>query len=975
MVTILLLIIAVRISLYFICRVVGKLCKLTAIVLDYLFGRGHVRSYIIDAFSSEVMPDYRQIVKDNSTLSWIKQTNLRNHSHPEAAQSRSKANIMMSNIVTSLGLTRYSMSMSPTEKRIAMAGDRYYYNVKDLQMTMKDSEPSDGNVITLTDVDYYVDMPALLLKALPVMAYSFVPTAAAGKTENGVYRINSKNNIVMQVDGGASYEHPLWDYDSDHLVVHGWLYSVVYLVEQIEITSDRRIVFLNPIRKVYSPASWLLDGRTLKRRQLVTSGIACTQYLAHEKDGSTVAMHSFAKAGTCDAISLKSNVLAACVIRAREAKTPHISDIERIFNSYGIPDPVFGAAMFIDIFKTTPEVFDIRTSNVSTCVKQSDGHTYQAVSPLVTEDGKASMRALWPGYCLATFSPAKSYNNDRACIEGRIDEPRNREPTLPPIVQQYMEEFLVKLVPDRVAGTLSPKDYDEMEEQFDRPTQRALLERAKEFMFGKNVIRSFQKAEAYPKVVHPRNITTCSMSHNFIMGQFGIPFVKRILKECHWYAFGNHPTVISQRLHEKAKGASYSVNTDANKLDGSVYFFFRDLVVAAVKRAYAPTYRSEIHRAELKERNLMGKTSNGVSYEAKCTVLSGSSWTSIFGTLTNGFINYVALRNYYDADEAWKAMGIYGGDDGVTFDLPPNAVKKTAAMFGMAFDADAVPVNMPIKFLGRIYPDLSTTTQSICDVARQVRKLHLTATPDMVPFYLALYRKAQGYLCTDTDTPFLTPWCKAVVRLCAPLTPEAHRLYSQTAGDMNYWAKYETPFETLSDTTFKYGIVCTELGLTAAEILKYEEIFNNATHFEDLYLADILKLKTSVAIEAVLNGEIMRPTPRKRIPDIVDEHLRLSPKLCRFVERGQKCSREDCRYSHDLPANGRIASGSRNHRKDSPPPRQRARPPTRSSQRDGPSVPAPSAQRAPKDQPPARPVPVVERRRRDTPTAKHPVKQ
>lgn len=939
MVAVFLFVVLARLSLYPCLCVITCILRPIGIIIRYLTDSRYVQTTFIDAFASDVLPDYRQMVKDNSTLSWIKHGSPRNHSHPNAAQSRCKANIMMSNIITSLGMTRYSVSMSPSEKRIAMAGDRFYHHVKDLQMNSQYGNPAPGQIITLTDVDYYVDMPALLLKGLPVLAYSFVPTAVAGKTENGVYKTNSRNNIEMLIDGGANYEHPLWDYDGDHLVVHSLYYSVVYLLEQLHITSDRRVIFFNPIRTIYAPANWIIKGKGLKRRQLVSNGVALSQYLTHEKDGSTSAMFSFAKVDTFDAVNLRSNVLAASVIRAREAKTPHISDIERIFNTYEIPDPVFSAALFLDMFKTSPEIFNVKTSNVSPCVVQRDAHTYQAVGPLVTEDGTASMRAIWPGYCRNTFSPAKSYNNDKACIEGRILEPRNREPTLPPIIQQYIEEFLVRLVPDRLAGSLSPSDYDQMEEQFDRPTQRALLERAKDFMFGKNVIRSFQKAEAYPKITHPRNITTCSMAHNFVMGQFGVPFVKKVMKECHWYAFGNHPTIISQRLQEKARKATYSVNTDANKLDGSVYFFFRDLVVAAVKRAYAPTYRAEIHRAELKERNLKGKTSHGVSYDAKCTVLSGSSWTSVFGTLTNGFINYVALRNYHDADQAWKHMGIYGGDDGITFDLPANAVKKTAAMFGMAFDAEAVPVSMPVKFLGRIYPDLLTTTASICDVARQARKLHLTATNDFIPTHLALYRKAQGYRVTDSDTPFITPWCDAVLRICGPETVN-HRLYAQTLGESSYWSKFECPFDTLTDDVYKYTIVSHELGLTVTEIKKYEDIFRSAEKLEDLYLDDILKLKTSTSVKATINGYIVTPSKRKTIPEIVDEHAQLRVRVCRFVERGQKCSRTDCKFAHEFPANGGTTPVNRSVNSRVVPTQSGARPTSCRRPRDGKDRPA-----------------------------------
>ena len=886
--------------MWFICLLTWIWFKLSPLETLY--------NWLVDLSSSAVYPDYRQQFKDNCALLWIKHGAPRNHSHPEAARSRCRANIMMSNFITSLGMDRFSYSMSATEKRLAMAGNRYYYEAKDLQMHAQFGSPQPGQVVTLTDVDYYADMNALLSMGLPTLLYTFVPTSVAGSTENGVYKVNDQNHVEMLVDGGARYEHPLWDYDTDHLIVHSYWYSYMYLVEQLRVTDDRRIVFLNPIRRVSAPMAWLLKGKTLTRRKLVSNGAVAGQYLERQEGGMSRAIFSFARVNSYDALDLPSYVLQASLIRAKESKTPHISDIERIFNTYMIPNPVFAAALFIDLYKNTPEIFNVKMVNVSPCVEQ---HTYQAVGPLVTEDGTPSMRALWPGYSRDTFSPAKSYNNDVACIEGRIKEPRNREPQLPPITQQYLEEFLAFLVPQHLRGTLSPLDYDEMEEQFDRPTQRSLLERAKDFMFGKNVIRSFQKAEAYPKITHPRNITTCSMSHNFIMGQFGVPFVKRIMKGCHWYAFGKHPSEIARRLEDKARGARYSVNTDANKLDGSVYFFFRDLVVAAVKRAYHPQYHAEIQRAELKERNLRGKTAHGVSYDAKCTVLSGSSWTSIFGTLTNGFINYVALRNYHDAESAWKAMGVYGGDDGITFDLPPNAVKKTAAIFGMAFDAEAVPINEPVKYLGRIYPDLSLNGDSICDVARQARKLHLTATSELVPTHVALYRKAQGYRVTDEDTPFITPWCDAVIRLCKPLNPEGHRMYASTKDEAVYWSKFETPFNTPTDKEFKYSIVSKELGLTTGEIERYEDIFRKATKLEDLFLVDILKLKTTVNIDAVVAGTIRHAMPRKTIPEIVDEHIRLETKFCRFVENGKDCRRANCPYEHNLPANHKHAPGNR----------------------------------------------------------------
>lgn len=849
-----------------------------------------VFSRLVDVCSGKISADYRQVLKDIPHE--IEHSTPRNHSHPLAAAMRCKANTLMQHFARLIGQQPYHYQMSKTEQRLNKTGQRTVYCGKDLQTTYQ-HDRFEG-IMILTDVDYYLDVPKIM-DGRNIIMYTFTPNSVAGKTEDGVYTINTRDEVELCVVGGAKYTHMVWDYDDDHFISRGFFKTTCYLVEQIQLSPDRRIVFLNHIRTVHGPIGWLIPGRVLERKRY-NYGNATFNRFVESKGGQPELNYSLGRPGEYDCVDVPSAAFTAAYIRLSANKDPHLSDVERYFNTYNVPNTLFAASLFFDIYRRDPLVFKEKPRLLT---PGTTPHDYQSVGPLISEDGKQTMRLLWPGYSRNAFSPVKSSNNDMACLKGRIEEPRNKRPKIPPIYYTFFDEFVTKLVPESKMHTLSPTSFQEVWEQFDRSNQRSLLQTADYNMDPTVFVKSFQKREPYGKITSPRNISTLPMGHNATLAQYTMPFLTNIMKEVHWYAFGKHPREFVKIMQQKAQLARFATGSDFNKLDGSIRGFFRDLFVAAYMRAYHPRYHQEIRRLENKERHAKAFTTFGHKYDTNSTVLSGSSDTSQLGTLTNAFIAYTAYRYTLDPKEAWDALGLYGGDDGVSFDLVPEHMERAAAKYGLACECEKTLAGEPVKFLGRIYIDPWTTDQSIADVPRQMRKLHLTTAPKIVPDELALYRKAFGYAQTDENTPLLTAWSSAVLRIVSPTRPEAHRLYKLTMGDRVYWAKFETPFVPPTDQQYAYDLVSKYIGLSVSEIKLVENKFRNAKTLSDLFLPPFFDSdKLKVTIPVVHRGEVIMPDKRKTIPEIVGENAKKKIGICRFVAKNQPCPYKDCVYTH-----------------------------------------------------------------------------
>jgi hypothetical protein len=180
-------------------------------------------------------------------------------------------------------------------------------------------------------------------------------------------------------------------------------------------------------------------------------------------------------------------------------------------------------------------------------------------------------------------------------------------------------------------------------------------------------------------------------------------------------------------------------------------------------------------------------------------------------------------------------LGIYGGDDGLTINIQPSRINSTFAKLGLLAKSESLPPHSVIPFLGRWYIDPWTTRNSCIDIERQLRKLHLTTSPADIPTEVVLLRKALGYYQTDTNTPILTNWSKLIFKLYPDLNLTEYQI-KMTNKDISYWAKFETPFDPLTDDEYKIAIkhLAEILEMTPNEIQNTDIVISTAKNLTDL---------------------------------------------------------------------------------------------------------------------------------------------
>lgn len=838
--------------------------------------RKDINRWMIKYFLSQKTVDMRQAFK-RTPLADISVENPKRHSHPQAAADRLRANHFIANFISRVGRIEYSISQSLPEQQRSVAGSRDFYHAKDLQMEYSNTPfDYDIHIAKATDVDYYLDLPSYLDGRAMIIS-TFVPREAAGSTADATYSFES-NEVVVHVNGGATYRHQLWNYETDHFLVDHWWGTAMYLVESRDLTADRKVILLNPIRNIYGPWGWFLPGERPSRRRITQHGF---NYITSHRteNNKTLLYHSFSEIGTSTCVTISDATLQSVTRRFIHQAKPAMSDLERILRSDGtqVDNATSAAAILFNIIKNAPQLLNLRDHykpiQITNGANDDDNHTYQTTIPLVTEDATPSMRQMFPPY-LAGFAPGRSYNNDTATVDGRIEKPRCKVKSHPPFYHQCMREFAALLVPDNIVGSLSPADCEFSYEKLKRPTQKSLFESVRALCFLDNIwsVKSFQKAEASAKIAFPRNIATLPTEHNTRLGQFCYPLSDHILKKTSWYLFGLHPTDIAQRTHDLVKSSQWVVPTDYSKMDATTSYLHTALIESIFCRAFAPKYHSEISRLIAKETDAKAFTKYGVRYSTGSMTNSGSSMTSIRNSAINAFNAYVVLRYDYEPTEAYSKLGLYGGDDGLTPNVCAKRYMHVITKMGQVLKAETILPHNPVPLLGRIFIDPWTSTSSIADVPRQLKKLHLTAAPEVVPNEMVLRRRAEGIMITDPDTPILGAWARNVLRLANSMSDEERTQIEK---------KYKTYLDNAASYTSTLGvwpplvevdlarqIVSEALGRHAADIHTIETIMNQATTLEELHFGSIQDDEAiTVEVDAAINHTLHRKqkvtTPQK----------------------------------------------------------------------------------------------------------------
>jgi hypothetical protein len=527
-------------------------------------------------------------------------------------------------------------------------------------------------------------------------------------------------------------------------------------------------------------------------------------------------------------------------------------------------------------------------------------------------DAKNTLLPFMHPFMLGAYAPTNCPANDRAAVEGRIINVRPAtEPSVDAFRLQTQSEFIRFLVPDEIAGTLHPDDVDSVVLKQNRPNQRAIL-RVAELGVGPattDVVNTFIKKEAYSGVKDPRIITTIPGQTKLGYSRFVSAFSREIMRKTKWYAFGKTPAEIAEIVGEICRTSALVAATDARRMDGRTSQPSRDVEQQAMLRAYARVHHVELMDYMSKQDHRQAVTPHGIWYETGTARLSGSSETADFNSLDDAEMHYHSHRmSGMTPAEAWAKLGIYGGDDGLTGHAVPANIEKSFSQVGQEAEIEVFHRGETgVNFLSRFYgPDVWTgDNNSICDIPRQLSKLHTTVgmARNVMPLD-KLMAKSLNYCLTDANTPVIGTICQAVLALTSgdradlPLMRDAIvKSKPELVRALSWWSFYDLSVQwpnvvgdwaedlarkwlpTLDRPRLNRWVV----GLTPATVLAPPLIVEPPA--------------VASKVPAVVNGEVVGP-PQPAAAPAGGAAANVKVYACRDFNSAKGCQRPKCKFTH-----------------------------------------------------------------------------
>jgi len=241
------------------------------------------------------------------------------------------------------------------------------------------------------------------------------------------------------------------------------------------------------------------------------------------------------------------------------------------------------------------------------------------------------------------------------------------------------------------------------------------------------------------------------------------------MKACPWMACGLNPAETTEAVVRVCAHAKYVTETDFTAQDATIDLWKRRIELLLLKELFDPRWHHLIenwHYTDYCGRVLYGpKGSKREAHEFNGSRGSGSPFTTYGNTPLTALFAYIALRRAgKTAQEAWDALGVYSGDDGITADLPPEACDQSAEALG--FLVKPIMKTQYISFLGRNYFDpIGGSLSSIQSPLRTLSRLHTTLLDiDEFTAEETMLMKAICLQVTDKDSDFFGDWSKKVLQ-------------------------------------------------------------------------------------------------------------------------------------------------------------------------------------------------------------------
>lgn len=413
---------------------------------------------------------------------------------------------------------------------------------------------------------------------------------------------------------------------------------------------------------------------------------------------------------------------------------------------------------------------------------------------------------------------------------------------------EYREEF-IEFVTRGCLGTLSPQSETVILEQQSRPSQvRDYTEIIGNVLDPAPQNQIFMKSEVYPpkstakRIINNPPPSTRVYTAMFI-SSFSTYFKNGPMRNIMGFGNAAHIDDCFNKIVDQAwlLHDSDILETDFEKMDANISEFFRELEQMIGEKLFASEYVDDwntVHSAQFANRK--PKTKFGTPYNLGFSRRSGEGGTSMFNSLINAFVMYCSFRiEEKSIVEAFSAIGIVGGDDGLLTGVKPETLVQVGKSLRLPIKVIVKTKNEPISFLGQVRP-VRDMNLYILDIARWAIKVPY-ADVRGVPWYELAYRKVEPTLRTYPNVPIVSEYCKAVMRLIENQIPgfQPDVKYDELCrGGKSYiLGMMEGTFLNTGESHDEIEIlttyVCTTWGLTPARIDEIENQLRAANNFSE----------------------------------------------------------------------------------------------------------------------------------------------
>jgi hypothetical protein len=391
----------------------------------------------------------------------------------------------------------------------------------------------------------------------------------------------------------------------------------------------------------------------------------------------------------------------------------------------------------------------------------------QVIQPVMAH---GAMPAIVTG---AAYIHAKSEAQTRDFVQRRLRDPAGKTHSVfTPEVVMYISEFaahIKRTVLGNFNGCLEPIS----EEEYIATRSKTQLNKFYDVLPIYDICNyddrdGFMKREVLSNPAKAaRGICCHPASPQGIGGRISLAYAAA-MKECPFMACGLNPEETTEAVVTACLDADSITDTDFTAQDATIDINKRNVELMLLLQLFDSACHELIenwHFTDYYGRVLYGdKGTKREAFHFNGSRGSGSPFTTLGNTPLTALFAYIALRlSGKTPQEAWDALGVYSGDDGLTADLPPVACDKAALALGFLVKTTCRTRFIP--FLGRNYLDpIGGSRSSIHSPLRTLAKLHATLL-NIEEFTAeeAMILKAICFQVTDRHSDFFGAWSHKVL--------------------------------------------------------------------------------------------------------------------------------------------------------------------------------------------------------------------